>query len=98
MTVALVKEAVLASEFVVTEVVSGGAGGPDRAGEKWAQQNSIPISVFKANWRLGRGAGIALNAEMAANADALIALYDGKSKGTLDMIRSGDVPLVVKTR
>ena len=82
----LVMQAVSESGFEITVVISGGAGGPDRAGEKWAQANNKPIEQFKANWKLGKGAGLALNREMVANADALIAIYDGQSKGTLDTI------------
>ena len=44
------------------------------------------MEQFKPNWRLGRGTGLARNGDMVATADALIAIYDGESKGTLDTI------------
>lgn len=68
-------------------VISGTAMGADRAGELWAEANGIPILRCPANWDLhGRSAGIIRNTEMAGKADALIALWDGKSKGTYHMI------------
>ena len=82
----LVSRAVLESGIDITAVISGGAGGPDRAGEIWAEDTKTPMEQFKPNWRLGRGAGLARNGDMVATADALIAIYDGESKGTLDTI------------
>lgn len=71
----------------ITEVVSGGARGIDWCGEQYAIANDIPYKVFHADWkRFGVGAGPLRNVEMAEYADALIAIWDGKSKGTLDMI------------
>lgn len=68
-------------------VISGAAMGADRAGELWAEANEIPILRCPANWDLhGRSAGIIRNTEMAGKADALIALWDGKSRGTYHMI------------
>ncbi|MCA9258971.1 MAG: DUF2493 domain-containing protein [Planctomycetales bacterium] len=78
--------AVAASGFEITEVITGGAGGPDRAGELWAAEHGIAVSTFKPNWRLGKGAALIANRQLATEGEALIALYDGLSKGTLDMI------------
>lgn len=82
----LVRQAVVESGFEITVVISGGAVGPDRAGEIWAEATETSLEQFEPDWRLGRGAGLACNREMVATADALIAIYDGKSKGTLDTI------------
>lgn len=83
----LVQEAVHASTFKITEVVSGTARGVDKQGEAWASLHDIPIKRFPANWKqYGRGAGHIRNAEMAEYADALIAVWDGKSPGTKNMI------------
>jgi len=78
--------AVLESGFEITEVISGGPGGPDRAGEQWAARHDIPITVIKPNWRLGRGAGLIANGQLAEAGEALIALHDGESTGTQGMI------------
>lgn len=75
------------SKFSITEVVSGKARGVDQYGELWAKAHSIPIIEFPANWdRLGKRAGFIRNETMAEYADALIAVWDGKSKGTFHMI------------
>lgn len=84
----LVALAVDMAPFVIGEVMSGGARGVDALGEKFARVNNLPLKVFPANWKkYGRGAGHIRNAEMADYADVLIAVWDGKSKGTLSMIR-----------
>lgn len=71
-----------------SEVVSGGASGVDSTGELWAGANGVPVRRFPADWiRYGLGAGPIRNREMADYADALIAVWDGKSRGTADMIR-----------
>lgn len=74
-------------DFEVTEVVSGGARGADRCGEKVATIYGIPVKKFIPDWDgLGKRAGFVRNAEMAEYADALLAFWDKKSKGTKHMI------------
>lgn len=82
----IVAQAVTESGFWVTEVVSGGARGPDSLGELWAFRNSVYLSRFPADWNLGKRAGILRNEEMGRYADALVAIWDGKSRGTRHMI------------
>ena len=72
----------------VTEVVSGGATGIDMLGELWAHTNNIPVRKFPADWSQGKGAGFARNKEMADYAEALIAIWDGKSRGTNHMVET----------
>jgi len=98
-----VREAVEASPFTVTKVVSGCAKGVDKLGEEWALENDIEIEAFPADWKNlsdPRGvikrtgphgsynalAGIHRNTAMGQYADALIAVWDGKSTGTKHMI------------
>lgn len=88
---AVVNAAVAASGITPTEVVSGEAAGVDTLGENWAKAHGVPVKGFPAKWRradgsLGRGAGFARNQAMADYADALIAVWDGESRGTADMI------------
>ena len=72
----------------ITEVVSGGARGADRYGEEWARACDIPVRKFPALWgKYGKSAGQRRNTQMAQNADALIAIWDGVSPGTEDMIQ-----------
>lgn len=80
-------KAVGSSGFDITEVVSGTARGVDRLGERYARDNNIQLKKFPADWAgYGKGAGFIRNGQMAEYADALIALWDGKSKGTEQMI------------
>ena len=73
--------------FPITEVVSGNSGNIDKLGEQWAKAVKLPITQFNAAWQAyGSSAGPRRNRQMAEYADALIALWDGKSKGTLNMI------------
>ena len=70
-----------------TEIVSGGARGADRVGEFVAKFYNLPIKRFIPDWGgLGKRAGFVRNAEMGDYADALLAFWDGKSKGTRQMI------------
>ena len=75
-----------------TEVVSGGARGADKFGEWWADQNGIPTTgnrfyVTQDEWKNNpKGAGFERNTRMAEYADIAIALWDGVSGGTADMI------------
>lgn len=71
----------------ITTVVSGTARGVDRLGERWAKEHNVPLECYPANWdEHGRSAGYIRNDQMARKAEALIALWDGYSKGTKHMI------------
>ena len=71
----------------VEEVVSGCARGVDKLGERWATENGILVSRFRANLgKFGQAAGLYRNWEMAEYASGLLALWDGESRGTLHMI------------
>lgn len=71
----------------ITEVVSGGAAGVDSLGERWARTRNLPVKHFLPDWKAhGKAAGIIRNHQMGDYAQALIAVWDGKSKGTKDMI------------
>ena len=84
-----ISQAVKDSGFNITEVVSGGARGIDHMGEMYAYGNSLDLKVFPANWNEhGKAAGPIRNQEMAKYADALIAIWDGKSRGTKNMINN----------
>ena len=70
----------------VTEVVSGTAKGADQLGELWAEVAGVPVKQFPANWEYyGRGAGHIRNKQMADYADALMIIWDGKSRGSRNM-------------
>lgn len=68
-------------------IVSGKARGADTLGERYAKYLGYTIDAYPADWSTyGKSAGYIRNAEMAKNADALVAFWDGKSKGTKHMI------------
>lgn len=69
------------------KVVSGGARGADLVGERIASMCHLPVDRFIPNWdTLGKRAGFVRNAEMADHADALLAFWNGVSRGTKHMI------------
>ena len=71
----------------ISEIVSGGARGIDQAAIEYASEANSPCKVFPADWeQYGKSAGYIRNVEMATYADALLAIWDGHSKGTLHMI------------
>ena len=79
------------SKYSDIEIVSGHAKGADSFGEEYAVQNSIPVKVFKPDWKqYGRAAGPIRNKRMlsyALEAEAvIIAFWDGESKGTKNMV------------
>jgi hypothetical protein len=72
----------------VTEIVSGGARGVDRLGERYARQRGIPCKIFPAQWKKhGKSAGPLRNIEMADYADYGVSVWDGVSRGTAHMIK-----------
>ena len=84
-----VLDAISESQFNITTVVSGGAKGVDALGERYADEMNIPLAIFYADWnRNGKAAGPIRNRKMAENADALIAIWDGQSRGTKNMIET----------
>ena len=69
------------------EIVSGTSKGADQLGEKYAKQKGYKLTKFPADWnKFGKAAGPIRNQQMANYANALIAFWDGKSKGTKNMI------------
>lgn len=75
----------------VIEIVSGHARGADTFAEDYAAANGLRCKVFAAEWdRYGRAAGPIRNRQMMQYASeengAVLAFWDGKSKGTKNMI------------
>lgn len=68
-------------------IISGHASGADSLGERYAQEKGFKIETYPADWKkYGRAAGPIRNEQMANIANALVAFWDGKSKGTKSMI------------
>lgn len=69
------------------QIISGGARGADKLGEQLAIEHGCNRAIFPAQWGdYGNSAGYIRNILMAENADALLAFWDGQSKGTANMI------------
>ena len=80
-------EAIKKIDWKPTVVISGGAKGADKLGELYSKNNNLKLECYPAEWKkYGKSAGYIRNSEMAKNAEALIALWDGVSKGTKHMI------------
>ena len=70
------------------EIVSGGAVGVDSCAAEYAKKNGLKLTVFLPQYeRYGRAAPIVRNKKIVDYADKIIAFWDGKSKGTLSVIK-----------
>ena len=68
-------------------IISGKAKGADSVGMIYAEKSGYGLELFPPEWgKYGKRAGFLRNEQMAIVADALIAFWDGKSKGTQHMI------------
>lgn len=74
------------------EIVCGKARGADALGDEWGKANHVGVEYFPANWNrqpdgsYDRAAGHKRNRQMGDYADALLAFWDGNSRGTKGMI------------
>ncbi len=74
-------------DFDDLEIVCGLARGADALGKRFADENELPLKLFPADWdQFGKAAGVIRNRAMAGYADVLVAFWDGKSRGTKNMI------------
>lgn len=68
-------------------IISGGAKGADKIGELFALKHNFTLEVYPADWDThGKSAGPIRNKQMADASDGLVAFWDGKSRGTKNMI------------
>jgi hypothetical protein len=93
----IIEAAIAASGFTITKVIEGGQrtyndkrepiGGVDYLAQQWARRNRIPHKRVDAEWSVhGNAAGPFRNRQMALIGKQLIAIPDGDSRGTIDMI------------
>ena len=84
-----VVKAINSAPFEVEKIITGGCPtGADRIAGLYAALYGIPVEVFPADWKAhGRAAGPIRNRQMAEVGDALIAVWNGKSRGTANMIQ-----------
>ena len=79
---------------VMMRLVSGGAQGADKLAERYADENALDIDVLKPVWRpngvYNPNAGKARNTDIVAQADLVVAFWDGISTGTRDTTRKAE--------
>lgn len=78
----LVAQALASCGWTPTVVLCGCAPGVDRLGERWARNAGIRVEHHPADWSQGKKAGFIRNVEMVKKAEALVAVWDGHSRGT----------------
>lgn len=92
-------EKIFDSGFIMDKIVSGGARGTDALAKRYAKDAGKKIKTFKADWeQYGKAAGPIRNQQMAEYGDCLIAFWNGKSRGTKNMIIAAskkDLPVYI---
>lgn len=82
-----------------TEIVSGGAKGVDTSAKEYAIEHALKLTEFLPEYeRYGRAAPLKRNVEIINYSDAVIAFWDGASRGTkyvIDYCKKHDVPVTV---
>jgi predicted Rossmann-fold nucleotide-binding protein len=73
----------LLDELQPDGVVTGGAEGVDELAAEWAKQNGRKLTVLRPDYAAhGKAAPMVRNAQIVQMADAVVAVWDGQSKGT----------------
>lgn len=68
-------------------IISGGARGADKLGERFAKEYDLKLQIYPADWnQYGKSAGYKRNTQMAEVTDVAFIFWDGESKGTKHMI------------
>ena len=71
-----------------TEIVSGGAGGIDMLAERYAKENSLLFKRFEPEYyKYGKSAPLMRNMQIIEYANYMLAFWDGKSRGTAQVIK-----------
>ena len=70
-------------------ILSGHCRGTDMMAEKYAKERGYSLELYPAKWsEYGRCAGVIRNKEIVNNSDLIVAFWDGKSKGTKNLIEN----------
>lgn len=68
-------------------ILSGGCAGADKLGEIYAKEKNFGLEMYIAQWHQhGKAAGPIRNELMAKTAHLAIIFWNGKSRGTANMI------------
>ncbi len=70
-----------------SEIISGGALGVDRLAERYADEQGLPMIVIRPDYKTyDRMAPLIRNSQIVAESDFTLVLWDGKSRGSLNVI------------
>jgi hypothetical protein len=74
--------------FLISELISGGARGADKMAEHYADMMGLPKRVFLPDYQTygGKKAPLIRNGQIVAEAQQVIAFWDGKSTGTMHAV------------
>ena len=78
------------TEFVADndEIVSGGAIGVDQYAANYAREHGLKLTEFLPEYeKYGRAAPILRNKQIVDYADKIVVFWDGKSRGSLSVIK-----------
>lgn len=83
----------------VTHILTGGAMGVDTLAIKYAEENKILHTEIKPDYnKYGKAAPVIRDKEMVNIAERVIAIWDGKSKGTkhtIDFAKKRGIPIEI---
>ena len=70
-----------------SEIISGGAKGADALARRYAEENRLPLTTIRPDYgTYGRAAPLKRNEQIVLRADYVLALWDGRSRGTAYVI------------
>ena len=79
----VIEQVIQKSKSTITTVVTGGANGVDSIAEYYARANKLNVEVYYPLYKkYGKRAPLIRNNEIVKNCDAVLAIWDGESKGT----------------
>jgi len=71
-----------------SEIISGGAEGADKLAERYAKESNLRLTVHLPDYGAdGPKAPLRRNADIVDEADYIVALWDGRSRGTSHVLR-----------
>lgn len=86
-------------KFPNPTIISGGARGADQLAARYARLRNAPLIEYLPDWnKHGKAAGFIRNQLIVDAADAVIAFWDGQSRGTahsIDLARKARKRLLV---
>lgn len=72
-----------------SEIISGGAQGADALAKRYATENKLMLTILEPDYaQYGRAAPHRRNEQIVERADYVLALWDGRSRGTAHVINT----------